>query len=213
MNTTKKEPTVRFPSTRKGGKPWLEYQNIFVRVGAFEGEQGIPVPADGGRRVVRPVANRWLGKFADAQIGPVWLGGWGVISLLTGFIAFEIIGWNLLAQVDYSPIEFFRQFPWLGLEPPPPAYGLSLPPLAEGGWWLMAGFFLTVSVFTWWIRLYTRARALGMGTHVAWAFMSAIWLYLVLGFLRPILMGSWGEAVPFGIFPHLDWTAAFSIRY
>ena len=25
--------------------------------------------------------------------------------------------------------------------------------------------------------------------------------------------GSWGEAVPFGIFPHLDWTAAFSIRY
>ena len=27
------------------------------------------------------------------------------------------------------------------------------------------------------------------------------------------LMGSWAEAVPFGIFPHLDWTAAFSIRY
>ena len=26
-------------------------------------------------------------------------------------------------------------------------------------------------------------------------------------------MGSWGETVPFGIFPHLDWTAAFSIRY
>ena len=41
----------------------------------------------------------------------------------------------------------------------------------------------------------------------------AIWLYLVLGFIRPLLMGSWGEAVPFGIFPHLDWTAAFSIRY
>jgi photosynthetic reaction center M subunit len=26
-------------------------------------------------------------------------------------------------------------------------------------------------------------------------------------------MGTWGEAVPFGIFPHLDWTAAFSLRY
>ncbi len=35
----------------------------------------------------------------------------------------------------------------------------------------------------------------------------------MLGFFRPILMGSWGEAVPFGIFPHLDWTAALSIRY
>jgi photosynthetic reaction center M subunit len=61
--------------------------------------------------------------------------------------------------------------------------------------------------------MYTRARALGMGTHVAWAFASAIWLFLVLGFIRPVLMGSWSEAVPFGIFPHLDWTAAFSLRY
>ena len=58
-----------------------------------------------------------------------------------------------------------------------------------------------------------RARALGLGTHVAWAYASAIWLFLVLGFIRPVMMGSWSEAVPFGIFPHLDWTAAFSIRY
>jgi len=29
-----------------------------------------------------------------------------------------------------------------------------------------------------------------MGTHVAWAFAAAIWLYLVLGFFRPVLMGS-----------------------
>ena len=77
----------------------------------------------------------------------------------------------------------------------------------------MAGFFLTSSVLLWWLRMYRRARALGMGTHVAWAFLSAIWLMLVLGIIRPVLMGSFGEAVPFGIFPHLDWTAAFSIRY
>jgi photosynthetic reaction center M subunit len=77
----------------------------------------------------------------------------------------------------------------------------------------MAGFFLTSSVILWWLRMYQRARALGMGTHVAWAFAAAIWLYLVLGFIRPLLMGAWAEAVPFGIFPHLDWTAAFSIRY
>ncbi len=58
------------------------------------------------------------------------------------------------------------------------------------------------------------ARApLGLGTHAAWAFASAIWLYLVCGFIHPLMVGSWSEAVPFGIFPHLDWTAAFSIRY
>ena len=62
-------------------------------------------------------------------------------------------------------------------------------------------------------RTYRRARELGLGTHIAWAFAAAIWLYLVLGLFRPILMGSWGEAVPYGIFSHLDWTAAFSLRY
>ena len=41
-----------------------------------------------------------------------------------------------------------------------------LPPLNEGGWWLMAGFFLTASILLWWVRIYRRARALGMGTHV-----------------------------------------------
>jgi photosynthetic reaction center M subunit len=77
----------------------------------------------------------------------------------------------------------------------------------------VAGGFLTLSMILWWLRTYRRAVSLGMGTHLAWAFASAMWLFLVLGFIRPLLMGSWGEAVPFGIFPHLDWTAAFSIRY
>jgi photosynthetic reaction center M subunit len=88
-----------------------------------------------------------------------------------------------------------------------------MPPLNQGGWWLIVGGLLTVSILLWWARMYTRARQLGMGTHTAWAFAAAIWLFLVLGFIRPVLMGSWGEAVPFGIFSHLDWTAAFSLRY
>ena len=46
-----------------------------------------------------------------------------------------------------------------------------------------------------------------------WAFAAAIWLYLVLGFIRPVLMGHWSEAVPFGIFSHLDWTNNFSMTY
>jgi photosynthetic reaction center M subunit len=155
----------------------------------------------------------WLGVIGDAQIGPIYLGTLGLMSLLCGFIAFEIIGLNMLASVNWSPIQLARQLFWLALEPPPPAYGLHLPPLNEGGWWLLAGLFLTSSVILWWARMYRRARALGMGTHVAWAFGAAIWLMLCLGIIRPVLMGSFGEAVPFGIFPHLDWVAAFSIRY
>ena len=192
-----------------------EYQNIFTRV-QVRGPAyvGPPVPESESEPRGEMTGHAYLlGKFGDAQIGPIYLGYLGVLSLVCGFIAFEIIGLNMWASVDWSPKEFIRQLFWLALEPPPPEYGLSIPPLAEGGWWLMAGFFLTVSMLLWWARTYVRARTLGMGTHVAWAFAAAIWLYLVLGFIRPILMGSWSEAVPFGIFPHLDWTAAFSIRY
>ena len=149
-----------------------------------------------------------------SQVGPYYIGWTGIASLFFGFIAIEIIGLNMMAQVNWSPIEFMRQLPWLALEPPLPQHGLTvLPPLTEGGWWLIAGFFLTASILLWWVRVYVRARMLGMGTHVAWAFASAIFLYLSLGFIRPLLMGSWSEGVPFGIFPHLDWTNNFSINH
>ena len=190
------------------------YQNIFTRVQVRGGvETGVPVEEGDFERVGRGFFSYWLGKIGSAQIGPVYLGWLGVASIVCGVIAIEIIGLNMWASVNWDPVQFVRQLFWLSLEPPGAEYGLRIPPLAEGGWWLMAGFFLTASILLWWYRMYRRARALGMGTHVAWAFASAIWLYLVLGFIRPVMMGSWSEAVPFGIFPHLDWTAAFSIRY
>ena len=193
-----------------------DYQNIFTPV-QVRGPvyAGVPLSEKGdAERTKESGFVYWFGKLGDAQVGPVHLGFLGVASLVCGFIAFEIIGLNMLASVNWDPIQFVRQLFWLGLEPPPAKYGLSImPPLNEGGWWLMAGFFLTASILLWWARVYRNARRLGMGTHVAWAFAAAIWLYLVLGFIRPIMMGSWSEAVPFGIFPHLDWTAAFSIRY
>jgi len=190
-----------------------EFHSFYNRVQIRSApDEGVPVERDDRDRVGGSGFSRLLGKIGDAQVGPVWLGGWGVASLVFGFVAFEVIGLNMWASVGWDPVEFVRQLPWLALEPPPPSYGLALPPLEDGGWWLVAGFFLTLSVLFWWVRMYTRARALRMGTHVAWAFASAIWLYLALGFIRPLLMGSWGEAVPFGIFPHLDWTAALSLR-
>ena len=190
-----------------------EYQNLFSRV-------HVTAPPDAGGPIDesmfkrgKPRMSYWLQKIGDAQIGPFYLGGLGLASLICGFIAFEIIGFNYLAQVNWDPLVFLRALPWLSLEPPKAEYGLRIPPLNEGGWWLLAGFFLTLSVMLWWLRMYRRARALGMGTHVAWAFLSAIWLFLVLGFFRPLAMGTWSEAVPFGIFSHLDWTQNFSLRY
>ncbi|MFC7333567.1 photosynthetic reaction center subunit M [Rhodocista pekingensis] len=191
-----------------------EYQNIFTQVQVHgPAYEGVPLPRGSWVRTLKPRFSYLMGKIGDSQIGPVYIGFLGWLSIIFGVVAIEIIGLNMWASVNWDPIEFVRQLFWLALEPPPAKYGLTIPPLSEGGWWLMAGFFLTLSILLWWVRTYRRARMLGLGTHTAWAFAAAIWLYLVLGFIRPLLMGSWSEAVPFGIFPHLDWTAAFSIRY
>jgi len=193
-----------------------EYQSIYTRIQVHPAAPypGVPVENEEAfPRFGQGLFSYWLAKIGDAQIGPFHLGTYGLASLVCGVIAFEIIGLNMWASVNWDPIQFVRQLFWLALEPPAPEYGLGIPPLNEGGWWLLAGFFLTLSILLWWVKIYTRAKALGLGLHTAWAFAAAIWLYLVLGFIRPLFMGSWSEAVPFGIFPHLDWTAAFSIRY
>ena len=174
---------------------------------------GVPIGPDESQRTGKGGFSYLLGLIGDAQIGPIRLGMTGFLSLVFGVLAFEIIGFTMLASVNWSISEFIRQLFWLSLEPPKPEYGLRIPPLHEGGLWLAAGFCLTLSLILWNIRVYLRSKALGLGPHTAYAFAAAIWLYLVLGFFRPILMGSWSEAVPFGICPHLDWTAAFSIRY
>ena len=191
-----------------------DYLNLFTTVQASGPvHNGVGLGPGNSPRTGQPGISWLLGKIGNAQIGPIYLGGLGLASLICGLIAFNIIGMNMLASVNYDPIQFVRQLFWLALEPPPPEYGLSWPPLNQGGWFLICGIFLSASVLLWWVRIYRRAIQLGMGTHVAWAFAAALWLMFVLGFFRPILMGSWGEAVPYGIFPHLDWTAALSIRY
>ncbi|MEM7746633.1 MAG: photosynthetic reaction center subunit M [Pseudomonadota bacterium] len=191
------------------------YQNIFTQVQVRgPAEMGVELPREDFERDGRPFFSYLVGKIGNAQIGPIYLGWLGVLSLVCGIIAIEIIGLNMLASVNWDPIKFIAFLPWLSLDAPLEEHGLSVfPPLKEGGWWLMAGFFLTASILLWWWRMYRRAVQLGLGTHIAWAFAAAIWLYLVLGFIRPLIMGSWHHAVPFGIFTHLDWTNNFSLEY
>jgi len=192
-----------------------DYQNLFTTVQPTSTHlhMGVPLGPYNSPRDFKPWLFHLLGRFGNAQIGPIYLGRLGLASLFCGLLWFTIIGVNMLASVGWDPIQFVKQLFWLSLDPPSPEYGLSLPPINDGGWFLIAGFFFLASVLLWWARMYTRARELGMGTHIAWAFAAAIWLALVLGLLRPLLMGSWSEAVPYGIFSHLDWTAAFSLRY
>nr|CAR63832.1 photosynthetic reaction center M subunit [Cereibacter changlensis JA139] len=192
-----------------------EYQNIFTQV-------QVRGPADLGMTEDVNLSNRsnpgpfftLLGYFGNAQLGPIYLGSLGVLSLIAGGLWFFTIGFWFWYQAGWNPAVFMRDLFYFSLEPPAPEYGLTLSaPLKEGGLWLIASFFMLVSVWAWWARTYLRAKALGMGTHTSWAFLSAIWLWMVLGLIRPVLMGEWAQAVPYGIFSHLDWTNMFSLTY
>ncbi|WP_103333157.1 photosynthetic reaction center subunit M [Pseudotabrizicola formosa] len=191
-----------------------EYQNIFTQVQVrAEPEMGLVEGVELHNRTSGAGFSNLAGWIGNAQLGPVYLGTMGVISLVSGAIWFFTVGAWYWYQAGLNPAVFLRDLFWFSLEPPAEEYGLGFAPIAEGGLWIIASFFLLVSVCAWWVRTYLRAQALGMGKHVSWAFASAIWLFLVLGLFRPILMGSWSHAVPYGIFSHLDWTNLFSLTY
>jgi photosynthetic reaction center M subunit len=191
-----------------------EYQNIFTQVQVRGApEMGMVADVDLSNRSRGAGFSTLAGWFGNAQIGPFYLGAMGTIALASGAIWFLMVGAWFWHQAGYNPAVFLRDLFWLSLDPPAPEYGLSFPPIAEGGYFLIASFFLLISVLSWFVRSWLRAEALGMGKHVCYAFASAIWLFLVLGLIRPVLMGSWSEAVPYGIFTHLDWTNTFSLTY
>ena len=165
-----------------------QYQNMFTQV-QLRGplEMGPAIRTGSFVRGKSSFYSYWAGKLGAAQIGPIYLGKLGIASLMCAFLAFEIIGLNMWASVNWDPIQFARQLPWLALEPPGPEWGFTLfVPLAEGGWWQFAGFFMTCSLILWLLRTFRRAKALGLGNHVAWAFAAGISLILTLGFIRPL---------------------------
>src|SRR6476469_1005468 len=95
------------------------YQNIFTQVQLrSKPEYGAPLPAGNDPRLGTGGYHYWLGKLGAAQFGPIYLGKLGLASLICGFLAFEIIGLNMWASVNWDPVQFVRQLPWLALEPP-----------------------------------------------------------------------------------------------
>ena len=191
-----------------------DYQNIFTQF-QVKGppEMGMVEDADMTERSASTSFSSLIGWFGNAQLGPFYLGTFGVVSLATGAIWFLLVGASFWAQAGYNPGVFMRDLFYFSLEPPSAEYGLGIPPTNEGLLWLIASMFLLISVLSWWARAYVLASQMKMGKHVFWAFGAAIWLFLVLGLFRPLAMGSWSEAVPYGIFPHLDWTLGLSVTY
>ena len=88
-----------------------------------------------------------LKGLADTQIGPIYLGMYGTISLFCFVLCVFIIFIGYGDAVHWNPIRFIREFAVLSVEPPAPSVGLGWAPLKEGGYWQLATLFLSLSIF------------------------------------------------------------------
>lgn len=146
------------------------------------------------------------GDLFDFWVGPFYVGFFGV---LTAF--FSLLGTGLiLYAASLGP----TWNPWLiSIEPPDLKYGLALAPLREGGFWQIITFCAIGAFVTWALREVEICRKLGIGYHVPIAFGVAIFAYVSLVVIRPMLLGAWGHGFPYGIFSHLDWVSNTGYQY
>ena len=76
-------------------------------------EEGVPL----NDRTNSARFSKLLGWFGNAQLGPIYLGSFGVVGLATGLIWFVIVGASYWAQADYNPAIFLRDLFYFSLEP------------------------------------------------------------------------------------------------
>ncbi|MEM6824254.1 MAG: photosynthetic reaction center subunit M, partial [Pseudomonadota bacterium] len=103
-------------------KLWdTEYQNIFTQV-QVQGpaEMGMVEAADLTDRSKGANFSPLLGWLGNAQLGPFYLGPWGLLSLMSGITWFVMVGFWYWGQAGYNPAVFLRDLFWLSLDPPSP---------------------------------------------------------------------------------------------
>ncbi|NRA30565.1 MAG: photosynthetic reaction center subunit L [Parvularculaceae bacterium] len=138
------------------------------------------------------------GDLFDFWVGPYYVGFFGITA------AFCAVLGTMLIFLGASMGDTWN--PWLiSIDPPDVAYGLAVAPLNEGGLWQAITFFATGAFISWALREVEICRKLGMGYHVPFAFSVAVFAYITLVIIRPVLMGAWGYGFPYGIMSHLDW--------
>ncbi|MEO1643619.1 MAG: bifunctional photosynthetic reaction center subunit L/M [Chloroflexota bacterium] len=170
----------------------------------------------------RPIHIKFMERLFDlGQVGPVYLGAWGLLSVGAAIVVVLISLDSWLYQVDYSPIAFWREFFVLGLYPPSVDAGLGFSgswhgpkdiPYIGGDNWIVATAFLHVSVLAWAGRIYSRAKKAGLGPQLFYAYLGALALYFSIYLFRPMLMGTWAQAPGHGFKAVLDWTNHVSVQ-
>ena len=146
------------------------------------------------------------GDLFDFWVGPFYVGFFGVTTIFFSALGTALILWGAAMGPTWNP--------WLiSIAPPDIKYGLALAPLREGGLWQIITICAIGAFSSWALREVEICRKLGMGYHVPFAFSVAIFAYVSLVVIRPVLMGAWGWGFPYGIFTHLDWVSNTGYQY
>ncbi|GAB1717023.1 MAG: reaction center protein L chain [Nitrobacter sp.] len=140
------------------------------------------------------------GDLFDFWVGPFYVGFFGVTTIFFTFVGVSLI----LYAAALGPTWNIWQ---ISINPPDAKYGLSFAPLAQGGFWQLITVCALGAFGSWALREVEICRKLGIGYHVPVAFSFAILAYFTLEVIRPVLMGSWSYAFPYGIISHLDWVS------
>jgi photosynthetic reaction center L subunit len=146
------------------------------------------------------------GDLFDFWIGPFYVGFFGVTTIFFTFVGVAMILYGAAIGPTWN---LWR----ISIAPPDLKYGLGLAPMREGGIWQVVTVCAIGAFVSWMIREIEICRKLGMGLHVPFAFGMAIFAYVTLVVIRPVLLGAWGHGFPYGIFSHLDWVSNVGYQY
>ena len=146
------------------------------------------------------------GDLFDFWVGPFYVGFFGVTTLF-----FTLLGSALIFyEAATGPATTIWQ---INIAPPDISYGLAFAPLKEGGMWQIITMCAIGAFVSWALRQAEISRKLGMNYHVPVAFGVAVFAYISLVVIRPVLMGAWGHGFPYGIMSHLDWVSNTGYQY
>jgi len=146
------------------------------------------------------------GDIFDFWVGAFYVGFFGVTTIFFTILGVSLIvlavalggTWNLLR---------------INIAPPPVVYGLGIAPATQGGLWQIITVCAIGAFCSWALRQVEICRKLGMGYHVPVAFSAAIFAFVTLQVIRPMMLGAWGYAFPYGIISHLDWVSNVGYQY
>ena len=146
------------------------------------------------------------GDLFDFWVGPFFVGFFGVTTLFFWVLGTAMILWGAATGPTWNVWRINIPAPDLG-------YGLGFAPIKEGGLWQAITICAIGAFCSWALRQVEISRKLGMGLHVPFAYGVAVFAYISLVVIRPVLMGAWGYGFPYGILSHLDWVSNTGYQY